>query len=370
MGFKKKSSIEEISEPRQINLLNEAEEEKEFILKGHKKIVPIGGRKAKVKDKDLDVRRNKLFGIYILRAFILLMVLSLFGIAIKNAFFPENVYTKQDIQNMIVQHSDNKGFPIERGRAYAQEYLYNYLNNTDSSASKQMMNVLNGSDVGQFNGKQLTDEKTKQVPAGQPILFREKIINDYSAAYDFSVYMTDKDGNTETEKSELTGTWKSFELNVYYDKTTQKVTLVGTPSIIPTYAIANASSLPREGVIGNGDTNTSIAPKMEPTIMGFIKAFSKVTQDSHAEIDQYIPSNAPVDLIAGFGGSVSIENNNAVSYKIYNTDTQGEYKVDANITWKDTDGVSFTGRYIITIKATTDGKFLVTKFAPYLFVKG
>ena len=148
MGFKKKSSIEEIGEPRKINLLNETEEEKEFILKGHKKIVPIGGKKAKVKDKDLDVRRNKLFGVYILRAFILLMVLSLFGIAIKNAFFPENVYTKQDIQNMIIQHSDNKGFPIERGRAYAQEYLYNYLNNTDSSASKQMMNVLNGSDVG------------------------------------------------------------------------------------------------------------------------------------------------------------------------------------------------------------------------------
>ena len=83
-----------------------------------------------------------------------------------------------------------------------------------------------------------------------------------------------------------------------------------------------------------------------------------------------IPSNPPVELVSGFGGTLSISNNSAVSYKIYDTDTAGEYKVDANITWKDQDDVSFTGRYIITVKETSDKKYLVTKFAPYLFIKG
>ena len=89
MGFKKK--VQET--PKKINLLNEDEEAKEFILKKQKKIIPIGGKKARVKDRDLDVRRNKLVGIYILRFIILLVVVAIFGIAIKNAFFPENVFT-------------------------------------------------------------------------------------------------------------------------------------------------------------------------------------------------------------------------------------------------------------------------------------
>lgn len=368
MGFKKKEIKEESA--KHVSVLNEDEEEKEFILKKQKKIIPIGGRKAKVKDRDLDVRKNKLVGVYILRFFIILIIFGVFGLAIKNAFFPDNIYTKQDIQNMILEYSDNKGFPIDRGRAYAQEFLYNYLNNTDSVASRQMMSHLTNSKDVQGLGKQLPDTKIKQKPAGQPILFRERVVNDYSAVYDFSVYMTDKDGNTESEKSELTGTWKSFELNIYYDSNTQKVSIVGNPSIIPTYAIENSNSLPREGEIGNGNVNTSVAPKMEPTIVGFVKAFAKVTQENHSDIDQYIPSNAPVELVSGFGGTLSINNNNSISYKIYDTDTTGEYKVDANITWQDQDGVSFTGRYIITVKETSDKKYLVTKFAPYLFIKG
>lgn len=367
MGFKKK--VQET--PKKINLLNEDEEAKEFILKKQKKIIPIGGKKARVKDRDLDVRRNKLVGIYILRFVVLLVIIGIFGIAIKNAFFPENVYTKQDIQNMIVENSDSKGFPIDKGRAYAQEYLYNYLNNTDTTASKQIMGILSGNSDGNASlGKQLPDQKIKQVPAGQPILFKERVVNDYSAVYDFSVYMTDKDGNTTKDNAEVTGTWKSFELNIYYDKKTQKVTLVGSPAIIPTYAIDSSSSLPREGLLGNGTIDNSIAPKVEPTIMGFIKAYAKVTQDSHAEIDQYIPSNAPVELISGFGGTVSVKDNNKIAYKVYDTDTAGEYKVDTNITWQDADGVSFAGRYVVTLKETSDGKYLVTKFAPYRFVKG
>ena len=260
---------------KKISLLNEEEEEKEFILKNHKKIVPIGGKKAKVKDRDLDVRKNKLIGIYILRFFIILIIFGIFGLAIKNAFFPENVYTKQDIQNMIIEYSDNKGFPIDRGRAYAQEFLYNYLNNTGSTASKQMMGQLTNSKDVQNLGKQLPDGKMKQQAASQPILFRERVVNDYSAIYDFSVYMTDKDGNTESETSELTGTWKSFELNIYYDSNTQKVSIVGNPNIIPSYTIGNQNSLPREGEIGNGNVHTSVAPSMEPTNMGFVKAYAK-----------------------------------------------------------------------------------------------
>lgn len=370
MGFKKKEIKEEQPIKKKMSLLNEEEEEKEFILKNHKKIVPIGGKKAKVKDKDLDVRKNKLIGVYFLRFFIILIIFGIFGLAIKNAFFPENVYTKQDIQNMIIEYSDNKGFPIDRGRAYAQEFLYNYLNNTGSVASKQMMGQLTDSKDVQNLGKQLPDGKMKQQAASQPILFREKVVNDYSAIYDFSVYMTDKDGNTESETSELTGTWKSFELNIYYDSNTQKVSIIGNPNIIPSYAIGNQNSLPREGEIGNGNVNTSVASRMEPTIMGFVKAYAKVTQENHAEIDQYIPSNPPVELVSGFGGTLSISNNSAVSYKIYDTDTAGEYKVDANITWKDQNDVAFTGRYIITVKETSDKKYLVTKFAPYLFIKG
>lgn len=77
MGFKKKEIKEEQPVKKKISLLNEEEEEKEFILKNHKKIVPIGGKKAKVKDKDLDVRKNKLIGVYILRFFIILII---FGI--------------------------------------------------------------------------------------------------------------------------------------------------------------------------------------------------------------------------------------------------------------------------------------------------
>ena len=92
--------------------------------------------------------------------------------------------------------------------------------------------------------------------------------------------MTDKDGNTESETSELTGTWKSFELNIYYDSNTQKsIYLLAIQTLFQVMLVGNQNSLPREGEIGNGNVNTSVTSRMEPTIMGFVKAYAKVTQE-------------------------------------------------------------------------------------------
>lgn len=343
--------------------------QEEYIDYKKKKIKPLGGKKSKIKDKDLDDRKNKLNMISMLRLFIFICIIIAFALGIKNTWFPERVYTNRDIANIAVSAIGKTGFPLERGRAFSQEYLYHYLNNTEES--RELLQKF-GSDNRQIQNK------SQQKPALIPILYSEQTDNYYSGIYKYSVYVTDFNGKTynEDEHKEV-GHWLSFMVQVYYDNENDSLTAIDTPTLIPTYIIDNDNSkIPQAEKLGTGEiADKEVQEEAEPTIKGFIKAFMDVDKNNYDEIVQYIPSDKPLALINGFGGTVKLADKSNINYKIYKTENANSYiaEVDLQLQNAQTNpigsGTIYNAKYVLRFEKTSDNKYLVTKFAPYLYSK-
>lgn len=343
--------------------------QEEYIDYKKKKIKPLGGKKSKIKDKDLDDRKNKLNMISMLRLFIFICIIIAFALGIKNTWFPERVYTNRDIANIAVSAIGKTGFPLERGRAFSQEYLYHYLNNTEES--RELLQKF-GSDNRQIQNK------SQQKPALIPILYSEQTDNYYSGIYKYSVYITDFNGKTynEEEHKEV-GHWLSFMVQVYYDNENDSLTAIDTPTLIPTYIIDNDNSkIPQAEKLGTGEVaDKEVQEDADPTIKGFIKAFMDVDKNNYDEIVQYIPSDKPLALINGFGGTVKLADKSNINYKIYKTENANSYiaEVDLQLQNAQTNpigsGTIYNAKYVLRFEKTSDNKYLVTKFAPYLYSK-
>ena len=343
--------------------------QEEYIDYKKKKIKPLGGKKSKIKDKDLDDRKNKLNMISMLRLFIFICIIIAFALGIKNTWFPERVYTNRDIANIAISAIGKTGFPLERGRAFSQEYLYHYLNNTEES--RELLQKF-GSDNRQIQNK------SQQKPALIPILYSEQTDNYYSGIYKYSVYITDFNGKTynEDEHKEV-GHWLSFMVQVYYDNENDSLTAIDTPTLIPTYIIDNDNSkIPQAEKLGTGEVaDKEVQEDADPTIKGFIKAFMDVDKNNYDEIVQYIPSDKPLALINGFGGTVKLADKSNINYKIYKTENANSYiaEVDLQLQNAQTNpigsGTIYNAKYVLRFEKTSDNKYLVTKFAPYLYSK-
>ena len=175
---------------------------------------------------------------------------------------------------------------------------------------------------------------------------------------------------------ELKANWLSFSINVYYDKKTDSLAIhPDSPSLIPTYNIKGNDIIPDEKLLGNGEQNESMKKELNSTIDGFIEAYSKVSEKSHSEIDQYIPAEQPVELISGFGGDVKLakDSKSSIFKTIYDTDKPDEWKVNVKVQWinNQLSGPSsvYNSRYVMTVNKTADDVYLVTKFVPYTFIE-
>lgn len=345
------------------------EKEEEYIDYKKKKIKPIGGNKSKVKDKDLDDRKNKLNMIFMLRLFIFICIILAFALGIKNTWFPERVYTNNDIANIAVNAIGKTGFPLERGRAFSQEYLYHYLNNTEES---RLLLQKFGNDDRQIQNK------SQQKAVLIPILFNEETKNNYSGVYKYSVYISDFNGETfDKDNYKETGHWLSFMVQVYYDSENDSLSAIDTPTLIPTYIIEKDNSkIPQAEKLGTGEqAEEDVVKEADPTIKGFIKAFMHIDKDNYDEIVQYIPSDKPLALINGFGGTVKLADNSNISYKVYKTENANSYIAEVNLKLQNAQtnpvgsGTIYNAKYILRFEKTSDNKYLVTKFAPYLYFK-
>lgn len=372
-------------EKKKVEIKNEVKERKEpiFIDKKNKKIKPYGRKKKKIKAKDFDDRKNRVTTQKIARLFVGFIILGLFFLGIKNTYFPEQNYTKEEIRDLALTAIGSTEFPLERGAAFAEEFLTYYLNyNPTSSTNNQILSKFYDGKVdisvtnSNFPNKKTNSENFQKVLT-KPILFNKTTPLDYLGIYEFNVLMSDTDGKSNVDKNQTKAHWMAFSVSVYYDKEKDALAILkDSPTLIPDYKIENNSIIPREMPLGNGEEDSESLEKMIPTIDGFISAFAKVSPKSHNEIDQYIPSNPSIDLISGFDNTVDLEKNTTDSIKkiAFKTDIENQWKIDTIVNWKSNQVTGnssvFTSRYVMTIEKTVDDIYLVTKFKPYIYIKG
>lgn len=350
-----------------------------FIDKQSKEIIPIGGKKSKLKARDVDKRKNTMVGIKIARAAVYLTLLGVLGLGIKNTFFPEQIYSKAEIEEISNQAIGKTGFPLERGRGFAQEFLKHYLSYDGSDQSRVLLE-------GFLNSSGPNIPISKQKLMGEPILFEEKTVSEYLGYYKFSAFLSDIDGTIlNAETAELKGHWMSFYIGVVYDKDKDILSIhKDSPTLIPTYNknLSNDVSDAAEAPIGTGEVDSAAQDKLESTIKGFLSGYAESSVDDHSAVDQYIPSEPDISLLSGFNQSVALDN---YDMTIYKSTEPNQWKVDINVVWENqkttisesnndsnNNGVitpTFTSRYILTIDETSANKYLVTKIAPYVFIK-
>lgn len=345
-----------------------------------KKIIPTGGERAKVNDKNLDDRKNTLVFLKVIRFILLIIIFGLFGLGIKNTFFPAQIYTNEDIENIVKTSMGETGFPKDRGRAYAQEYLNAYLNSTQSKLSRDLLSKLqnnidknsNDSVDNSLSGKSVTNTTTfLQKPFYYPTLLSEKVYTLNSAIYKFSVFMTNSNGELADRDGNLNGSWVSFQVSVSYDEKTDSLFIVESPTLIPNYNINRSSNNFYYKKPGTGEpADSKINESLKSTIYGFLEAYSKSSFKEHSALDQYIPHDKPIKLINGFNNTVKLETN-SVNYNTYTTAKENEWKVDITVSWLDlqssnnSEGVKYESHYLMTIQKTEDNVYLVTDFIPY-----
>lgn len=361
----------------------EKEGEHKYVDKKRKKLIPLGGKRSrrKVKSSEFDERENKLTKTRIIRSLIMIGFLLLFLLGLKNTFLPSHVYTSDQIKDFAAQGAGQTGFPDERGQAFVENFMSNYL--TVDRSNPELMDRLSFY-YGEDNDSRLNFERlnmssgtdSKQVIITPPKVYEKELMTEYSAQYKVSTYVSDTDGSVSTEKGSA-GRWLSFAVNVYYDKDKDSLAITpDSPIVVPSYKIISDTDVPERAPFGNGTVNNDIAPALNPTINGFVKAYAEASIESHDSILQYIEDKDDISLYDGFGGSVELSGDpsTAITRVIYDGDDD-IYRAILTIKWIDTaakggeNALEYTGRYIMRVNSLGDGKYSVSSFTPYTYYK-
>lgn len=369
-----------ISDP----MIYDDEHEEEYIDYKERKVKPMGGKKSKriIKAGDFDERKNTMVVAKVIRTVTLSVLVILFGLGIKNTFSPANNFSRAEIQNIARNAVGSYGFPNERGRSFAEDFMQEFLtvDKGDPSRAHGLSYYYTGSyDSSSINTDRMKlGQKTTQKILVQPRVYEMTPITEYSTLYKVSAYVTDTTGLL-ADGTQRAGRWVAFAINVYYDELTDTLAITpDSPTLIPRYEVATQSNVPQIEALGNGDTNREMLEVLTPTIDGYVHAYASASLSSHNEIMQYIPKDSLPELYSGFGGSVEVRgrNSNNIQKVIFNTDNPDEYKVAVTVEWMDTastqedNAITYNSDYVMTISATADGKFLVTGFKPYYYIKG
>ncbi len=360
-----------------------------YIDKKKGKIKPFGGDKSNkskkktfAKSTDFDDRKNALTTIKVFRGFMIVVVLGVFCFGIKNTFFPAHVYTQEDISSIAKQAIGETGFPMNRGRALAEQYTKAYFefNSENEQASNGLQDFYKGTNNPASQTIVRTGRNIQQVLTA-PVTFSQNAVSETIANYSISVQLSGLNGKSVADDGTPNTKWLALSVTVFFDKKTNELSIAkDSPQVIPSYEIGDQSTQPEPAKIGTGDAVADLYNSMSPTVNGFLKAYAKSSSESHSELNQYVSSKPDPALLAGFNGKFKLGNNEAEldssAIKVYpSTDSKSnnEWKLLLAVPWADTsstdpkDTLSYTGKYVMTLSKSNDNKYYVTAFRPYIY---
>lgn len=287
-----------------------------FIDKKNKKLEPFGGKKSALKQSDVDRRKNMRQASRAVSTVVILLLVAILGFGVKNAFWPPQSLSPQDVQQIVYNTTGTSAFPIERGRVFAETFMSAYMNfDPNGGAEAAVLNYYTTGKLitdGNINYEGFTISKNyKQTVVQGPVTYESLPVGPNSALYTIGALVEienvtgganvtpppdpaptpepTQEPNTEgegTEGSEGTeggeesaestaqtpatpeepvvsntrpntasGTklmWQFFSVNVYYDDETNAFAIVGTPALVPTPATVARGDIPADIPAGTG----------------------------------------------------------------------------------------------------------------------
>lgn len=347
----------------------------------HKKgmLKPFGrdsGRKAKV--NEFDQRKNLRQRSKIVQVVALAGIAALVLLGIKNALIPPKTLNEEDVAGIVAVASGDTGFPTERGGAFAVDFIKAYLSFSSDPKEKnkyqEMMNFFYSGSTTSAGTNVVRINKPSNV--GQkivmgPTIYSSTPLSPSSASYVIGAFVEHdvKDSSPPEDGSSVKISY--FNVNVYYNEENESFAITSdSPSVVAPTNIAVVET-PEALPIGTGPASDQITNEVKSVVDGFIKAYGESSIKSHEQIDQYIVADPDPSLVSGLNGRYQLRDE-SITQLVYTTADPNEFKVETEVVWIDTlsatenneQRVTYNSSYIVTLAKQSNGKYLVSKFAP------
>lgn len=382
-------TVDEPETRRKVNKSSKRKKDKTgrdlFIDEKNLKLEPLG---RKVKVNDFDKRKNIRQRSKVVQMIALSVLLLLLGLGLKNALIPPATLTTDEVTTIVAQSVNMTNFPSERGKGFAEDFIQAYLTLNDNEINSNVLAYyLSGDPNGTFDmmNKRVASSGFSQNIVYGPTVYETTHLTDYSENYVVAA-LVEKEGietrpgqiteDDPGEKDEVQTQWLYFSVNLYYDEENNTLSVTkDSPTLIPNFRLANSNNVPAEAPLGTGRTSPELNQEVKSVVMGYMRGYAVSTVNNHADLDQYVAPDPPLDLLAGMGGQLDFADTpeTSITYTAYTGLVEGEVKVDVIVDWRDTasnnQSITYKSNYVMTLELQSNNLYLVTKFAPKLYFK-
>lgn len=376
-------------------------EEINFVNKKQKKLLPFGGSKSdkeknqkyrKTKKNDntslVDSRIDRRTKAKIIRNLILIFCLLAVCFGLYNAFRPPKGVTQTDVDAAISQALVDSTFPMDRGKAFAEDFMAAYLSISPGAAASGVDPILNYYYTGSLsNDAAQSTTQLKQVDGNftqtvvvPPKVFKVVPVEQNSASFEIGAVVQSSNGQ-QTPDGTTTQKWVFYSVNVYYNPKADSLAVTkDSPILIPNFKTGVSVDIPEEKLPGTGTEDQALKSEISPTINAFMEEFGKSSPDSHAGLDQYLIKGAKsgAELVKGLDGKFVLAGapGDAVQFTAYRLTEKSttEAALDVNVKWQDASsvqgaGVVYQSRYYVVMEKQPNGQWLVSTMTPKHYLK-
>lgn len=349
-----------------------------FIDEEKEKLKPFG-RKRAAKVSDFDNRRNMRQKAKFIQVGVLALLAALVGLGLKNAFFPPDSLSSNDVVGIVQSETGSFGFPLDRGGAFAKDFMQAYLTVSQDPGAKAINDqtlsyFYTGTKLGGGAPERAVGYKYNQAILYGPTVYESKELTAYSARYTVAALIQPSTTGITPPTDGSTAQWSFFNVNVYYDKSKDAFLVTPTsPTVVPAIDIRPNTELPNPAKIGTGTPDTELTEKLKSVVYGFVNGYAVSSPSDHTTIDQYVLPNPPPELLKGLNKRYKLAGpaESSIAYQAYLTDDPNVVKAQVSVTWRDGAGettMDYKSNYIMTLNRQSNGTYLVAKFAPEYFV--
>jgi len=335
---------------------NPQETEDTFVDKKNAKIKPFG-RKAKV--SEFDHRKNIRKRAAIIQYSVIGLLVIIVALGVKNAAFPPPSLSEDDVERIAEQTTGNTGFPVERGKGFATDFIRAYLTVSGNDNDEKLLNYYyNGNSENSYSNSVATNDKMRQKVVSGPTVYQVDTPAKYSGRFLVGAVVAD---NKDKYHQDF------FWVNVYFDEKTQSLSIVpGSPTVAAPPSIAQQGDVP-DAPEAEGEDN-ELHDAIKPVVEGFINEFAQATPDDHEKLVPYMTPTASVRSLNGLGGRYKVGD---IKYTAYApTESNPSPMVEVSVKWEEpNEDAEYDSKYFMILEKQDNGKYLVKDFGFKYFFK-
>jgi hypothetical protein len=356
--------------------LEDYEERPSFVDSKSKKLKPFGKKNIKV--SDLDDRKDLSGSRKATQIVVIAGVVSLIAFGAFKTFWPQESLTPDDVRSISLEANGEIGYPTQRAEGFAKSFIEAYLTvDNRNETSKTVIASFYGAENNAPTRSESSDLVQKIITG--PIVFDSTPISQSSGNFTIGALVSTAGEGTKNPDTDPTNTrWAVFSVNVFYSAKSDSFAVTpDSPTVLPPESIKPSSEVPGADSLGEKVDN-NVNESIKSTVTGFVKAFQESTETSHSAMDQYVIASAPPELMKGLGGKFTFENpedpDSSINYEAFQPAAGGELKVIVDTKWttranNSEASISYASKYVMTLEKQGNGKYLVSKFAPFYYVE-